>query len=64
MCGKVKCGHTGVVLGIDEAANKIFIGEAGCSQPISWTRAKEKKLSDFTNKSYTYAYTDNILKGL
>lgn len=64
MCGNVKCGHTGVVLGIDEAANKIIIGEAGCSQPISWTRAKEKKLSDFTNKSYTYAYTDNILKGL
>ncbi len=61
MCGPVLCGHTGVVLGIDEANNKIIIGEAGCSQPFEWTGAHEKDLSKYTDGSYTYAYTDSIL---
>ncbi len=56
-------GHTGVVLGIDEANNKIIIGEAGCDADASWTGAHEYNLSDYTNGSYTYLYIDN-LKGL
>ena len=61
-CGNTKCGHTGVVLGIDEKNDKIIIGEAGCSAGFDFTQAKEKKLSDFASKNYTYAYTDNIRK--
>ena len=61
MCGPVLCGHTGVVLGIDEANNKIIIGEAGCSQPFEWTGAHEKDLSKYTDGNYTYAYTDSVL---
>lgn len=52
-------GHTGVVLGVDKARNKIIIGEAGCfSKDPNFTDAKEENLSKFTNGSYTYAYTD------
>jgi surface protein len=61
MCGQVKCGHTGVVLGIDAENDKIIIGEAGCSMPLSWAGAHEKKLSDFTSGKYTFAYTDEFL---
>lgn len=64
MCGKVKCGHTGVVLGIDEERGKIIIGEAGCSASPSWTGAHEYELSKFASSNYTYAYTDNILKDI
>lgn len=51
-------GHTGVILGIDKARNKIIIGEAGCFADFNFTDAKEENLSKFTNGSYTYAYTD------
>lgn len=51
-------GHTGVVLGVDKARNKIIIGEAGCFADFNFTDAKEENLSKFTNGSYTYAYTD------
>lgn len=52
-------GHTGVVLGVDKARNKIIIGEAGCfSKDPNFTDAKELDLRKFTNGSYTYAYTD------
>ncbi|MDR2063559.1 MAG: phage tail-type lysozyme domain-containing protein [Candidatus Nomurabacteria bacterium] len=56
------CGHTGVVLGIE--GDKIIIGEAGCSASFDWIGAHVYNLSDYTNGSYTYVYTDNILKGL
>jgi hypothetical protein len=56
-------GHTGVVLGIDEARGKIIIGEAGCSTPASWTGAHEKDLAAYQGTKYQYAYTDSILKG-
>lgn len=62
MCGAVICGHTGVVLGIDTDKNQIIIGEAGCGQPLSWADAHVYQLSDYMNGSYTYAYTDGILK--
>lgn len=57
MCGNVKCGHTGVVLGINKSTNKIIIGEAGCSN-AAFTGAHEYDLSRFTDGSHTYAYTD------
>lgn len=56
--------HTGVVLGVDTASNKIIIGEAGCGKNItySWTNAHEYPLSDWTSGKYRYAYTDNIIR--
>ena len=55
-------GHTGVVLGIDTANNKIIIGEAGCGSGLDFIGAHEYSLSEWTNNpSITYAYTDNIL---
>ena len=61
-CGNHVCGHTGVVLGIDEAKDQIIIGEAACGNP-SFTGAHIYRLSDWTNEIYEYAYTDTILKG-
>ena len=54
MCGLVKCGHTGVVLAINN--DTVYIGEAGCSQPFSWTGVHPKTISAMSSKSYTYAY--------
>ena len=54
--------HTGVVLGVDEANNKIIIGEAGCGASYAWTNAHEYSLSAWTNTSYRYAYTDNLIR--
>lgn len=54
-------GHTGVILGIDEARGKIIIGEAGCGMSFDFTNAKEKDLASFMSGSYTYAYTDSII---
>jgi hypothetical protein len=63
MCGDVKCGHTGVILGVDAARNKVIVGEAGCGGPASWDTAREYDLSKFNSDAYTYAYTDGFLKG-
>ncbi|MCL2470376.1 MAG: hypothetical protein FWF25_01350 [Propionibacteriaceae bacterium] len=62
MCGASPCGHTGVVLGIDQVNNQIIIGEAGCGNP-SFTGAHVYALSDWSTPAITYAYTDTILKG-
>lgn len=57
------CGHTGVVLGIDETNDKIILGEASCGQGMDSIKASEYKLSIYTNNpDYTYAYTDAFLK--
>lgn len=61
MCGATLCGHTGVVLGIDEANDKIIIGEAGCSASNSWTGAHEYSLSAYSSGAYIYAYTNGKL---
>lgn len=56
--------HTGVVMGIDEANDKIIIAEAACGHgsPDNWKYVSELKLSDWTGQSgLTYAYTDDIL---
>lgn len=50
-------GHTGVVLGVDETAGTVIIGEAGCNQP-EFTGAHEYPLAQWTDGSHTYAYTD------
>jgi len=63
MCGNVKCGHTGVILGVDTANSKVIVGEAGCGGPASWDTAREYPLSQFDSDAYTYAYTDSLLKG-
>lgn len=66
--GSTSMGHTGVVLGIDEANNKIIVGEAGCikdkDSALNYIGAKEKDLSTFRNGSYTYAYTDGRVTGI
>lgn len=63
MCGKVKCGHTGVILGVDTARGKVIVGEAGCGAGSEWDTAREYELKEFDSAEYTYAYTDGLLKG-
>lgn len=58
-------GHTGVVLGIDTARNKIYIGQVGCGKDITYFDDQahiEYDLDKFTNDKYQYAYTDGFLK--
>jgi len=57
-------GHTGVILGVDTANNTIVTGEASCSSPASYTGAHTYTMEGFAAKNPTYAYTDNILKGI
>jgi len=58
-------GHTGLVLGIDTANNKLIIGEASCGAGPSGITAVEKSLSEWTNNSdYTYAHISNYIKNL
>ena len=54
MCGNVLCGHTGVVLAIEN--NVVYTGEAGCSEGFKWTGVKTHTISDMTSSKYTYAY--------
>lgn len=69
-CGDQLCGHTGVVLGIDVARNKIIIGEAAYRKPnflINSTTGKgeahEYDLSKFTSGNYKFAYPKNLIFG-
>lgn len=62
MCGSTKCGHTGVILGVDTKKDVVIVGEAGCGAGAEWDTAREYPLSQFDNESYTYAYTDSWLK--
>lgn len=63
MCGDVKCGHTGVILGVDAEKGDVIVGEAGCGTPLSWDTARKYPLSRFNSDAYTYIYTDTLLKG-
>jgi hypothetical protein len=63
MCGSVKCGHTGVILGVDTDRKKVIVGEAGCGNAASWDTAREYDLTTFDSDAYTYVYTDGVLKG-
>ena len=64
--------HTGIVLGINKENDQIIIGEASCGASKGRRsfrpRAAAYSLSQYTGSSSqygpTYAYTDNILKGL
>jgi len=57
--------HTGVVLGIDTATDTIIIGEASYHNGTNgYPRAKAYSLKKYTSANYTYAYTDNILRGI
>ncbi len=59
--------HTAIVLGIDAENDQIIFGEASCGG-YYYPQAKAYSLSEYTNSSSpygpTYAYTDNVLKGL
>ena len=57
MCGSVKCGHTGVILGVDTTRQKVIVGEAGCGASLDWDTAREYDLSKFDSDAYTYVYT-------
>jgi hypothetical protein len=61
-CGPVKCGHTGVILGVDADRGVVIVGEAGCSADGSWDTAREYPIGNFSSTAYTYAYTNNFLK--
>ncbi|HRN97038.1 MAG TPA: phage tail tip lysozyme [Candidatus Saccharibacteria bacterium] len=63
MCDGVICGHTGVILGVDLSRKKVIVGEAGCGSSLGWSTAREYDLSKFDDGSYTYIYTDGLLKG-
>lgn len=53
-------GHTGVILGVNEAEGKVIIGEAGCNNP-AFTGAKEADLAEYSSGRYTYAYTEGVI---
>lgn len=63
MCGAVKCGHTGVILGVDKTKGVVVVGEAACGAAADWDTAREYPLSRFDSNDYTYIYTDGLLKG-
>lgn len=62
MCGNVKCGHTGVILGVDTDKGVVIVGEAACGRGTDWDTAREYPLSQFDSDAYTYAYTEGLLK--
>jgi Phage tail lysozyme len=53
-------GHTGVILGVDEARGVVIIGEAGCSAAAIWDTAREKSLAYWTDDAIDYAYTNGL----
>lgn len=57
-------GHTGIVLGVDEAAGVIYTGEAACGKnyTIKNVGVQTRKISDVTGGNWYYAYTDTMLK--
>lgn len=59
-------GHTGVVLGVNTATQKIIVGEAACSQSAGHLqyepRAWEYTFDYVQKNGWTFAYTDSILK--
>lgn len=58
----IKCGHTGIILGVDQANNKIYIGQAGLNSPLrGYSDVVEKDLDSYTNGNYWYAYMDSII---
>ena len=62
-CGGVICGHTGIVLGINEAADEIYIGQTGYNTPLDSTFVTTivYPLSEYTSGNYWYAYLDDII---
>jgi|GEM_PF-2575729 len=62
MCGHVKCGHTGVILGVDKERGVVIVGEAGCGTEGWWDTAREYPYDRFNSEMYTYAYTDGWIK--
>ena len=55
------CGHTGIVLGVDVANDKVITGEASWCDP-SWTGAHEHSLSEWSNGDYSFLYAADYIK--
>ena len=57
-------GHTGVVLGINQEDDEIYIGEAGCTAGFTdtWPGVHKYSLSDYASGAYNYAYPGEKLK--
>ena len=55
------CGHTGIVLGVDTANDKVIVGEAAWCN-AGFTAAREYSLSEWQDGTHTYMYTANYLK--
>ncbi len=62
-CGNRLCGHTGVILGVNEADGEIYVGQMGYSHTRAWgLTVIRESLDKYRNGSYIYAYTDQVLK--
>lgn len=60
--GPSSAGHTGVILGVNSATNKVIIGDAACNEGSGVfykPRAYEKSFSEI--KDWWYAYTDDVI---
>lgn len=55
------CGHTGMILGVDVANDKVIVGEAAWCNP-GFTGAREYSLSEWSDGTHTYAYTSGYIK--
>ena len=56
--------HTGVVLGINQAEDKILIGQAGCSASFEATGTYTCSLKCFSKAPYKYAHPPGPPKGI
>ena len=61
MCGSKKCGHTGLVLGVNEEEGVVYTAEAFCGSPLSSAKVKTYSIATMTSGAYTFAYSDNFL---
>lgn len=63
ICDGHKCGHTGVVLGINKEADEIYIGQVGYGSSLTapWILQVVYSLSEYSSGKYWYAYTDKVV---
>lgn len=63
-CGSVKCGHTGIIMGVDTINNKIYVAQAGYDSSLAYFQDVNHVVYDldkFTGGTYWYAYLENIM---
>lgn len=56
-----RCGHTGIILGVDTARGVVITGEASWCDD-SWTGAYEYPIDEWSDGTYIYAYLDPYLQ--